>query len=96
MELFLIIKTKIDWNLNDEKKSPEKYANIFIDTAHAYDVPILSRYAIPLLEELPQNRPEYEDYLWLPGVLQRFEPLDEKYIKPQALVREFIGGGIYN
>ncbi len=71
-------------------------ANIFIDTAHAYDVPILSRYAIPLLEELPQNRPEYEDYLWLPDVLQRFEPLDEKYIKPQALVREFIGGGIYN
>ena len=27
----LIIKTKIDWNLNDEKKSPEKFANIFID-----------------------------------------------------------------
>ena len=27
----LIIKTKIDWNLNDEKKSPEKFSSIFVD-----------------------------------------------------------------
>jgi len=72
-----------------------KNADIFIDTAHAYDVSILSRYALPLLEALPQDKPEYADYSWLPEVLRRFEPLDEKYVKPQALVREFIGGGIY-
>ena len=27
----LIIKTKIDWNLNDEKKSPEKFSNLFVE-----------------------------------------------------------------
>ena len=71
-------------------------ANIFIDTAHAYDVPVLGAYAMPLIARLPKNDPNYTDYKWLPMVLRRFEPLDEKYIKPQALVREFIGGGIYN
>ena len=69
-------------------------ADIFIDTAHGYDIPVLSQFAIPLLEDLPWEA-RYNDYRWLPDVLRKFEPLDTSYIRPEALIREFIGGGIY-
>jgi len=72
-----------------------KSADLFIDTAHAYDVPVLSVYALPLLEALPKNDPQFDDYRWLIDVLAMFTPLDEKYIRPEALIREFIGGGTY-
>lgn len=69
-------------------------ADIFIDTAHGYDIPVLASYAIPLLEDLPDDT-RYDDYRWLPGVMRKFETIDESYIRPEALIREFIGGGIY-
>jgi len=70
-------------------------ANMHVDSSLAYEVSLMKPFALPLLEKLP------EDQTWVPQLptiierLREFEPLDEKYIRPESLMREFIGGGIY-
>ena len=66
-----------------------------IDSSLAYEVSLMAPFALPLFEALPQ------DQTWVPQLpliierLREFEPLDEKYVRQESLMREFIGGGIY-
>ena len=38
----------------------------------------------------------YEEVRQLAEAYPRFEILDESYVAPDSLIREFIGGGIYD
>ena len=70
-------------------------ASMRVDSSLAYEVSVMKPFALPLLENLP------EDQTWVPELpvlvehLREIEPLDEKYVKKESLLREFIGGGIY-
>ena len=75
--------------------SPYKeHADIMFDSSMAFSAAALKPFVVPLLEELPAGLyPVADDIL---RAYERIEPLDERYISPHSLAREFIGGSAYN
>ena len=69
-------------------------ADIMFDSSLPLSVSALKPYVVPLLEELPARYHKLVDSM-LRG-LDKIEALDEKYIGPDSLAREFIGGSSYN
>lgn len=69
-------------------------ADIMFDSSLACEVSVLKPFVEPLLTAIPAGKYEVVDDMV--QALRRFEPLDEKYIAPNSLVREFIGGSTYS
>ncbi len=75
---------------------PFRYkADQIIDSFLPYEVPVLKQFALPLFETLPVKEEIGDEVLALVAGLRRFETLDPEYIPADSLIREFIGGGIY-
>ena len=72
-------------------------ASIMFDSALPYEVSVIRAFAQPLFEHLrvSPDTERYEEVHQLAEAYPRFEILDEKYVAPDSLIREFIGGGIY-
>lgn len=70
-------------------------ANILFDTMHAYEVSVLKTQVVPLLEELPEDK-RNDTVKALLKAFASIEPLAETQVPQKALLREFIGGGIYD
>jgi len=73
-------------------------ASIVFDSSLPYEVSAIRPFAQPLFDHLRVS-PEmerYEEVRHLAEAYPRFEILDEKYVAPDSLIREFIGGGIYD
>ena len=69
-------------------------ADIMFDSSLACEVSVLKPFVEPLLQAVsPEKYPEVTNIL---SALERFEPLEESYIAPHSLVREFIGGSAYS
>ncbi len=69
-------------------------ADLMFDSSLACEVSVLKPYVVPLLEALPAGK-----YAVVDDMLRAFEPfevLEERYIAPDSLVREFIGGSAYS
>lgn len=69
-------------------------ANLKFETALPYEVSVLKPYIVPLLEELPGELKTgvVADIL---RAYEKIDPMDEKYIANNSLIREFIGGSTY-
>ncbi len=81
-----------------EKKyiSPFKFkADIILDSAHEYEIPVLAPYAVPLLSKVPECERSEELQQILPA-LKKFAVIDQSYVGEYSLLREFIGGGAYS
>lgn len=74
-------------------------AKVTIDSSFPYEVSVMKNFAKPLLEavlkEVPEGAPRREELVTLISAFSEFEPLDPTFIPPEALIREFIGGGTY-
>jgi len=70
-------------------------ADMKFDTSFAYEVSLMKQYALPLFKDLPESSSCVEDMPKILEALEKFEIIDEKYVRPESLMREFIGGGIY-
>jgi len=72
-------------------------ANIQFDSSLPYEVCAIKPYAQPLFEHLhlDPTMERYEEIAHLVEAYPKFETLDEKYVAADSLLREFIGGGIY-
>ena len=68
-------------------------ADIMFDSSLALSVSVLKPFVVPLLEEIPKGKYKVVDDML--RALDKIEPLDEKYIPPTSLSREFIGGSSY-
>jgi len=73
-------------------------ADIKFDSSLPYEVSAIKAYAQPLFQQLHLDpaMERYEEIGHLMEAYPKFETLDEKYIAPDSLIREFIGGGIYD
>lgn len=73
-------------------------ANIQFDSSLPYEVSVVKAFAQPLFERLhlSEDMERYEEIGHLVEAYPKFETLDEKYIAADSLIREFIGGGIYD
>ena len=56
----------------------------------------MKNYAMPLLEAVPQENVRRMELLELIDGFQGFHPIDPALVPPASLIREFIGGGIYD
>lgn len=70
-------------------------ANMMFDTSFPYEVSILKRYASELFEEIPHGTTRYDELKSIVPALDSFADIDDSLLAPEAMLREFIGGGIY-
>jgi len=71
-------------------------ADCMFNSSIVYELAALKKYAIPLLEEITNEDPEYSEARRLIALLKYFEDFDDIDLIPNnSLIREFIGGSIY-
>ena len=69
-------------------------ADLMFDSSLAFEFSVLKPFVVPLLEAIPAGKySEVDDML---RGFEKIEPLDSKYVAPDSLAREFIGGSIYD
>jgi len=73
----------------------QENADVMFNSATAYELAALKKYAIPLLEEVPPDCPEYSESQRLLQLLDFFLPLPDHEIPANSLLREFIGDSCY-
>ena len=77
--------------------SPFKHrANYIFDSSLPYEVSVMKNYAMPLLEAVPEENARRSELLELIQGFSHFLPIDPAIVPPASLIREFIGGGIYD
>ncbi len=72
----------------------QENADEMFNSALVYELSVLAPMAEPLLRQSAFGTPEYIEAKRLLAFLQWFEPIDEKLIPDNSLLREFIGGSI--
>ena len=71
-------------------------ANVAFNTSHIYEIPILKKYAEPLLKSIKEDEPEYEVASKMLKFLEEFPSFDDDSVVPNdSIIREFIGGSSY-
>ena len=76
--------------------SPYKdQANFRFDTSFAYELPVFNHTATELFKSVPEGIERFEELRKVLPALQLFGHIPEEDVADDALIREFIGGGIY-
>lgn len=71
-------------------------ANVTIDSALPYEVSVMKNFALPLLSAIPEENARRTELLELMDSFRLFEAIDPALVRPDSLLREFIGGGSYH
>lgn len=88
---------------NSVNKGEKKYifpyqeeADCMFNSSIIYELAVLKDFVVPLLEEIDDTNPEYSEARRLIEMLRYFESVKEIDLIPNnSLLREFIGGSIY-
>jgi len=81
-----------------EKKyiSPFKHkADILFDSSMPYEIPVMKRFALKALSNVPEKADRLNELLGLLPALEEFEAMDDAFVPPDSILREFIGGGTF-
>ncbi len=70
-------------------------AESMFNSALVYELAVLKDYAVPLLEEIDESYPEHIVAQRLLILLRYFESIKTDNIPPNSILREFIGGSIF-
>ncbi|MBR6276536.1 MAG: nucleoside kinase [Prevotella sp.] len=73
----------------------QEYADAMFNTAMLFELAVIKRQAEPLLEQVPENVPEYAEAYRLLKFLRYIKPIPETQIPPTSLLREFLGGSSF-
>ena len=73
----------------------QEEADAMFNSSLVYELAVLSKYAKPLLDEIENSVPEYAEAKRLSTLLEYFDPIDEKAIPNNSILREFIGDSIF-
>ena len=61
----------------------------------SYELPVMKKYAMPLLQEIPEDSPCFPTAERLIRMLKFFIDMDDHWVPSNSLMREFIGGSCY-
>ena len=93
-------KTILMWN--SVRRGEEKYifpyqesADFMINSAHIYELAILKQYADPLLFNIPEESPAYNEARRLLKFLDYFLGYGSESVPGNSILREFIGGSVF-
>ncbi len=70
-------------------------ADEMFNTSLVYELAVLKEYAIPLLKEIDNSHPEFSEAKRLYEFLRYFETIPGSYVPKNSLLREFIGGSVF-
>ena len=70
-------------------------ADIIINTALVYELGVLKVFAEPILYSVPNDSPYYEEARRLIKFLNSYFPITSEYVSNNSVLREFIGGSIF-
>ncbi len=73
----------------------QEEADCMFNSSIVYEISALKKYAVPLLQEIKSDVPEYSEARRLLALFQYFEDMDDTLIPNNSLIREFIGGSIF-
>ena len=71
-------------------------ADSMFNTSLIYELCVLKKYAMPLLKAIDNTHPEYSEAKSIYELLKYFDDIQDEYIPKNSLLREFIGGSIFN
>lgn len=74
----------------------QEEADEMMNTALLFELATLREQALPLLEQVPENEPEYAEAYRLRKFLSYLNPIDLKGLPPTSLLREFLGGSTFH
>ena len=73
----------------------QEEADAMFNSSLVYELAVLKKYAKPLLDAIDSNVPEYSEAKRLSTLLEYFDDMDETAIPNNSILREFIGGSIF-
>ena len=73
----------------------QENADAMFNSAMLFELAVIKRQAEPLLEQVPENCPEYAEAYRLRKFLGYIRPIPEAQIPPTSLLREFLGGSSF-
>ena len=73
----------------------QEEADVMFNSSLIYELSVLKEYAMPLLKQISSEEPEYSEAKRIYSMLSYFEPISEKDIPNNSLLKEFIGGSIF-
>ncbi len=74
----------------------QENADVMFNSSLFYELPLLRPLAEPILREVPDTVPEYDEARRLLQFLDNFTPVyDTKDVPPTSVLREFIGGSTF-
>ena len=68
-------------------------ANYQFDSSFPYELAVMNRTATKLFSSIPEGIERYDELRSVLPAIQLFGEIDESLVAPDALIREFIGGG---
>ena len=74
----------------------QENADMMINTAMLFELAVIKTQAEPLLEQVPENVPEYSEAYRLLKFLKYIKPIQDKQLPPTSLLREFLGGSSFH
>ena len=73
----------------------QENANVMFNSALLYELGVLKRYAEPLLKQVPEDCEEYSIAQQLLNFSELLLPIDDKFIPYNSIMREFLGGSVF-
>ena len=73
----------------------QEEADSIFNTSLIYELGALKRIAVPLLEEIRKEEPEYAEAQRLINMLKYFKTIPAEYVPTNSLLKEFLGGGSF-
>ncbi len=73
----------------------QENADAMFNSALLFELAILRRHLIPILEHVKESSPAYSEAYRLRKFLQYFEPIPDDDLPPTSLLREFLGGSSF-
>ena len=73
----------------------QENADAMFNTAMLFELAVIKAQAEPLLEQVPENVPEYCEAYRLRKFLNYIKPIPADQIPPTSLLREFLGGSSF-
>ena len=70
-------------------------ADLRFDTSFAYELAVYNKTATKLFQSVPEGIERFEELRQVLPALQLFGVIKEELVAEDAMIREFIGGGIY-
>ncbi len=73
----------------------QENADVMFNSSLFYEISVLRSFAEPILREVPDTVPEYDEARRMLKFLDNFIPIAPDEIPPTSVLREFIGGSSF-